>query len=118
MRAHWSENYPLLADGMSPSASIARLMIANCLALTASFASQRKTVLFAGMALSRHTELRDSPGAMRSQILSSIARVRMEGRPGRRFLAGMVLLCTTFWFQARLKMREKDAVRRIVARLN
>ena len=62
-------------------------MISRCLALAASFASQRKIVLFAGMDLSSQIERSDWPQAMRSQILFSIARVRIEGRPGRRFVA-------------------------------
>ena len=58
-------------------------MIADLLDL----ASQRWNVLRAGMAASLQIERTDSPHAMRSQILSQIARLSIVGRPGRRFVA-------------------------------
>lgn len=73
-------------DQIIPSAIIALRMISRCRAIAASFASQRKNVLFAGIDLSAQIERSDSPREMRSQILSWIARVRIEGRPGRRFV--------------------------------
>ena len=67
-------------------------MISRCLAITASFANQRKNVLFAGIDLSAQIERSDSPQEMRAQITSWIARVRIEGRPGRRLVTFIALV--------------------------
>ena len=52
-------------------------------------------MLFAGIDLSAQIERSDSPQAMRSQIFSSITRVRIEGRPGRRFVACIAVAIVT-----------------------
>lgn len=85
--AYRSQNYRVSPGGISPSAISARRMIAIFL----DRASQRWTVLLAGMEGSSQIRRSGSPREMRVQILFQILRVSIVGRPGRRFLAGMVL---------------------------
>jgi hypothetical protein len=61
--------------------------MANCLDL----ASQRYTVLLAGMASPLQIARSGSPQATRAQILLTVLLVQVVGRPGRRLAAGIAL---------------------------